>query len=80
MKKKKTRITLIICGTIILIGLFIILYYYQKENENYNSIKIDKDKFLVYSKMEKVDNEYPKYIPFININSDSASRINQDID
>jgi len=77
ISKKKT---LIISSALIFISTILVFFYIQKANENYRNIKIDKYKHIVYLKTEIKDETYPKYIPFININSNDANKANIDID
>lgn len=75
-----TKKTIVIVGTIIIVSLIVIIYYLQNQSNNYNNIKQDKGKYLVYSKVEVNDNDHYKYIPFVNIKSETADKVNEDID
>ena len=75
-----TKRVLIIAGASFLVLLLIIIVIVQKSSENYNNIKIDKNNYLVYSKIEKPDNTYSKYVPYINIKSNAVIFANQEID
>lgn len=58
----------------------IIFFFYQKNNRNYNYLKIDKNKTLVYTKTDKSSSEFTKLVPFINIKSSVIDYVNEDID
>lgn len=86
MKKKflklddSTKKLIIISGAFLLTALVIVLFYVQKNGENYNRIKKDRGNYLVYSKVEKKDDKYSKYVPDINIKSKEVDEANKDID
>jgi len=86
MKKKflrlddNTKKSIIISLCILSIILLVILYIYQNRRDNYTSIKQDKNKYLVYEKTNIQDNDYPKYVPYINIKSTNIDIVNKDID
>lgn len=75
-----TKRVLIIAGASFLVLLLIIIVFIQKSSENYNNIKVDKNNYLIYSKIEKPDKNYSKYVPYINIKSNAVVFANQDID
>ena len=86
MKKKfnklndNTKKIIIISLSILLILVIVLVFFIQNTNNNYKNIKQDKNKYLVYSKLEQDDEKYPKYIPYINIKSKQIDLVNQDID
>ncbi len=66
----------------ILIIIFVIGYYFYKNYyRNYNYIKVDSSKYLVYTLETKLNNQnlYSE-IPYININSDDANLVNETIE
>ena len=65
---------------VFLIVLVIVAFNASKGNDNFNDIKRDKNNYLVYSKIEKADSDYPKYVPDINIESDIIDQVNNEID
>lgn len=75
-----TKKAIIIGVTVFLIVLLVFIYIASKSNENFKNIKQDKSKYLVYSKVERQDEKYPKYVPFINIKADVINQANADID
>lgn len=75
-----TKKAIIIGGTVFLIVLLVFIYIASRSNENFKNIKQDKSKYLVYSKVERQDEKYPKYVPFINIKADVINQANADID
>ena len=79
MEKKNEKIIIYVVG-LLLITIMIVIFYIQKGNENFRKIKIDKNKHIVYSKIEKTDNDYMKYVPYINIKFDIVKSINNEID
>lgn len=75
-----TKKAFIIGGAFFLITLVIIVYRTSNSSNNFNNIKRDKNNYLVYSKIEKSDETFPKYVPDINIKSDVVNKVNEDID
>lgn len=71
---------LIFSSALIFIVIILVFFYIQTINTNYRKIKIDKHKHIVYKKLEIQDEIYPKYIPYINIDSPDANNANIDID
>ena len=76
----KSKKTIILIGSTILIALVILLSSLSRSSENFKNIKLDKSNYLVYSKVEKKDANYPKYVPYINIKGDIVDQVNRDID
>ncbi len=70
---------IIITLSAILILLIGYTYFTRKNMENYNNIKKDKSKYIVYSRYENTNEQYPKRIPYININSEPVEAVNDDI-
>ena len=69
----------IIIGAILII-LLIIYYFYKSNYENFNYLKIDKDKYLVYTIYTKSnDMGSITNVPYININSSKIDKINKEI-
>ena len=75
-----TKKAIIIGGAIFLIVLLIVGYNASRSSDNFNNIKKDKGNYLVYSKIEKSEGDYPQYVPDINIKSDIIDQVNDDID
>jgi hypothetical protein len=71
---------LIISITVFIIIFLICYAYIRNQNNNYNNIKKDKDNYLVYTKYEKTNGNYSIIVPYINIKSEGAEAVNQDID
>ena len=76
----KTKIILFIVGLIILISTMIFVIYYQKQGENYNYIKQNKNKYLVYTKYEENKDDSYVIVPYLNIKGKNAKLINDNID
>lgn len=72
--------TIIYVAALILISVMLVIFYIQKNNENFRNIKIDKNKEIVYSKIVNEETNYTKYVPYINIKFDIANNINNEID
>lgn len=72
--------TIIYVAALILISVMLVIFYIQKNNENFRNIKIDKNKEIVYSKIVNEETNYTKYVPYINIKFDIANYINNEID
>ncbi len=79
MDDNKKR-TIIIGIGILLCILVVVFAIVQHSSDNYNNIKQNRNNYLVYSKVEKTDETYPKYVPFINIKSDTVNQVNDNID
>lgn len=71
---------LIISLTIFVIIFLVAYFFIRKEEDNYNKIKEDKSKFLIYTKYEKTNTKYQKHVPFINLKGDVIKQVNKDID
>lgn len=59
--------------------LLIIIYGLFYRNNDYNNLKLDKSKQLVYTIEEIKSGNYKQYIPYLNINNTNISVINDDI-
>lgn len=80
MKNKyKTNINKFSIIVVIMLIVVIGYYFYNKNNENYNNLKIDKSKYLVYTKSKKELGSYNQYTPYLNLKGELASKINDDI-
>ena len=77
--KNKLNQSLLIVMVILLIVLIISSVITKNSNNNFDKIKINKDKYLVYEKYNSGDEKFPKIIPMVNINSESGKAINDDI-
>lgn len=77
---EQTKKILIICVTIFLIIFLIVYFVGRKDGEDYNDIKLDKDKYLVYSKYEKTNSNYKVTTPYVNIKGEAVRQVNKDID
>lgn len=71
----KKKITLLICLSLISIIIIFIYAIYNLNNKNYNSIKENRNKPLIYSQFS----ENNKDIPYVNINSENIKLVNQNI-
>lgn len=85
MRKKKNSLDpnkrkIIIVLSIIIIIFLIIYFTVSNSNDNYGSIKKDKNNYLVYTKYEDNKNNYSVNIPYVNIKGNLNSVINDDID
>ena len=77
---KKTNKIIIICIAIFLIISIIAYGILKNSNKNFNNIKEDKSKYIVYTKKSIKSGNYHQDIPYINIKSESIKIINEDID
>lgn len=71
---------LIIALTIFVIIFLIVYMFTRNKNDNYNNIKEDTSKYLVYTKYEKTNGNYSINVPYVNIDSVGATAVNEDID
>lgn len=76
----QTKKILIICLSIFLIIFLFVYVYVRNQSENYNDIKLKKGNFLIYTKYEKSNTNYPVYVPYVNIKGDVIKKVNSDID
>ena len=72
--------TLIIACSVFLIIFIITFALISRGEDNYKKIKIDKNKFIIYTKYQTKKGNYVQYIPFVNIKSSTVDLVNQDID
>ena len=78
MKKKKTMTSFfafVAVAVIVIIGYFI----YRKQSENYNYLKVDSSKNLVYTSAKIQHGTYYQFIPYLNIKGDIGIYLNSDI-
>lgn len=75
-----TKRTIVVIGCIVISIIIVVLALAQRSTDNFNNIKLDKSKYLVYSKVEQSEGTYPKYVPYINIKGDIIKQANSDID
>lgn len=75
-----TKKILIIFITVFVIIFLIVYIFIRKDGDNYNEIKADKSKYLIYTKYEKTNTNYPKHVPYLNIKGDAIQQVNKDID
>ena len=66
-------------GSVITIFLLVFLFFVFKQDENYKSIKEDKNQYLVYTKYQESNDNYEISIPYINIRSSVIKQVNDDI-
>lgn len=78
-KNENIKKVLILITLIILIITICIFHLWQKSKENFNNIKEDKNKYLVYSRYQNTSTTYPKEIPYINMKSQVIASVNEDI-
>ena len=81
MKKRKNKIDIgnYLIIPIILIVLIIGYFIYSKYMENYNYLKEDMKKHLVYTVSKEQHGSYFQYKPYINIKNDLGKVANEDI-
>ncbi len=86
VRKKSSRINndtkkiLIVCISVFLVIFLIAFASLSRQDDNYNSIKADKKQFLIYSKYEKKNTNFPIYVPYVNIKGEVFKQVNSDID
>ena len=74
-KNKKKFIIIVVVSIIIIISYAIINKYYS----NYNNVKKDKTKYLVYTESKKQFDSYYQYKPYVNLKGEFGELINNDI-
>lgn len=75
-----TKKILVVCLTVFIIIFLIAYVFLRKGNDNYNEIKENKSDYLIYTKYEKTNTNYPKHIPYVNIKGEVIKQVNEDID
>lgn len=75
-----TKIKLFIGFAILCIASMLVIFYLKRQSDNYRYIKTTGSEFLVYSPKNDYDGKYYKNIPYVNINTEVAESINQDIE
>ena len=85
MNKRKplnrdTKFILMISLSVFAIIFMIFFVIQRNKNDNYNNIKEDKSNYIVYTKYQKKGKIYFVYVPYVNIDSQIAKSINEDID
>lgn len=70
---------IIILVSVFLIVTLIVYGIIKANNRNYNNLKIDKTKYIVYTKESNEASYYVQDIPYINIKGKSIEIINNDI-
>ena len=73
------RIIMIASSFVVIIILFIAFYFF-KQGDNFNHIKVIKSNYLVYTKVEESVNDYDVIVPYVNIKGEIGSYVNNDID
>ena len=76
---ESTKKKLVIGIGCLLIIIFIGIFIYMRQSENYNYLKVNKSEYLVYTAKSN-SGTYPKLIPYLNINTSVAEEVNKDID
>lgn len=77
--KNKLNQSILIAIVVFLIILIIANSIIKNNNSNYNNIKINQSKYLVYDKYNNNEEKYSKIVPMVNIDSISVEAINKDI-
>jgi len=77
-KYKKNIGTFVLC-VVVFITVIILYYFYNKSTENYNLVKEDNSKELVYTLSEEQYGYYFQYIPKFNIKGELGDVLNSDI-
>ena len=76
MKKKKILFSIF---TVLSLTLLIIYYIINKSSRNFDNLKIDSTKKIVYTEFIAQAGDYYQYIPTININNSLITDINHHI-
>ena len=80
MRKKNNNKIIMFSILVFLIIAFLIWYAFSdKGSENFNNMKIDSSKYLVYTGNELDSGSYKQYIPFVNIKGEIGELINNNI-
>lgn len=75
---KKNNVLFFFFSSLTLI-LIITYYFISKNSQNFNKLKIDSSKSLVYTGSTIQAGDYYQYIPFVNINDKIGTVINNNI-
>ena len=81
MKKRKQKYSVFKFVVVVVVLLFIIIGYflYNKSTENYNKLKIDKSKQIVYTEFKRESGYYYQFKPLLNLKGETSDKINADI-
>lgn len=79
MSKLLNNKILIIVVAVFIIVFLIIYGYYKINSRNFDNIKIDKSKYLVYTKEVREADNYIQEIPYVNIKGSTGKSVNNDI-
>ena len=79
MNKYKKNIGKFIFIVVICLIVFIGYFIFNKSRENYNYLKIDKSKNLVYTESKTQHGNYNQYKPYVNIKGELGTAINENI-
>lgn len=74
-----TKRRIVICITVVSIVLMIVVFYLKKQYDNLGNIKTYNNNYLVYTKKSNDKGHYYKNVPYLNIKSEVAKAINENI-
>lgn len=77
---KKISIPKYIAVSVFLLIVVISYFFYNKSSDNYNNLKVDKSKHLIYTVSKTQSGFYNQYKPILNIKGEVSDTINNDID
>lgn len=80
-RRKPTKNQNIITIIVAVASIILLLIYFRYKNStiDYKNLKLDEDKYLVYTKYNDTSSKYTKEIPFINMKSEVIKEVNKDI-
>ena len=80
MNKYKKNIGTFVFCVIVFIAIIIVYFFYDRTTINYNSLKIDQSKDLVYTASKEQYDFYFQYKPFFNLKGELGKVLNKDIE
>ncbi len=80
MNKYKKDMWKFIAVAVAFLILIICYFFFNKSTDNYNNLKIDSSKELVYTESQTQYDYYYQYKPYLNIKDEIGILVNNDID
>lgn len=76
---QKQKSMYIACIVLAIISIILVIWYSLSNKGEYNKIKIDKSKAIVYTQYTKTQNKKTTQVPYINVSSTAVKAVNTQI-
>ena len=80
MNKYKKNMSKYIAVAVVFIIIIVGYFFYNKSEDNYNNLKADSSKELVYTESQTQHDFYYQYKPVLNLKDEVGVLVNKDID